>query len=292
MMISSVLIIYKKSLYQLYGQERKDEQFLFHLNEDEEMKHRALVAHDENQHAIDEVQRAVENLGIPYKMKYRARKGGTDACDLVVTIGGDGTLLDASHAVVDTPMLGVNSSPSFSVGHFCSTHADGFENTLRGVIEGEQPIRSLTRLRISVDGDSNPNPVLNEVLFAHTTPGAVTRLTLHHAEEQRRYKSSGIWVSSASGSTGAIHSAGGSVMDPESTEIQYRIREPYWAPGQERLPSSGIEANHLSFTSLARQGSLYMDGHRMKARVGYGSRIEIRNDAPRLHLVSALRNAP
>ena len=285
MSISSVLIIYKKSLYQLYGEERKDERFLSHLEVDGEMKRRALVAHDENQRAIEEVQRVVDLHGISSKSRYRARKSSTNEYDLVVTIGGDGTLLDASHAVQDIPMLGVNSSPSFSVGHFCCSSSDTFARVFEGVLNGSQPISRRTRLQVTVNGEPNPNPVLNEVLFSHPSPGAVTRFTIHGEDGERRYKSSGMWISTPSGSTGAIHSAGGSILPPDSEQLQYLIREPYWPPGTERLTGQGVMKGPLRFTSLARQGAVYIDGHRLKERVGYGSEVTIDVTAPPLELV-------
>ena len=46
--------------------------------------------------------------------------------DLVVAVGGDGTLLAASHNVVDVPILGVNSAPGHSVGFFCAAKRPTF----------------------------------------------------------------------------------------------------------------------------------------------------------------------
>ncbi len=38
----------------------------------------------------------------------------------MITVGGDGTLLAASHSVRDVPILGINSAPGYSVGFFCA----------------------------------------------------------------------------------------------------------------------------------------------------------------------------
>ena len=66
--------------------------------------------------------------------------------DLVVTIGGDGTLLAASHAIGDTPILGINSAPDFSVGFFCSGRLGNgsdvfFPDTVEGVRAQDPAIR-------------------------------------------------------------------------------------------------------------------------------------------------------
>ncbi len=54
--------------------------------------------------------------------------------DLVVTVGGDGTALGASHFVTNGMLLGVNSAPGDSVGHFCATHRQNFALRLDEVL--------------------------------------------------------------------------------------------------------------------------------------------------------------
>src|SRR5262245_22273871 len=75
------------------------------------------AAHAEHEATVDEVKRALHEHGAKVTA-IRTKRDGFDAArfDLVVTVGGDGTLLRASHSVAKTPILGINSSPSTSVG--------------------------------------------------------------------------------------------------------------------------------------------------------------------------------
>jgi NAD+ kinase len=56
---------------------------------------------------------------------------------LVVSVGGDGTLLAASHCVSDVPILGVNSAPRYSVGFFAARRAEGLERSIGEAVEGK-----------------------------------------------------------------------------------------------------------------------------------------------------------
>jgi hypothetical protein len=58
---------------------------------------------------------------------------------LIVSVGGDGTLLRASKAIRDgrrTLLMGVNSSPSSSVGFFCAATAKTFAPLFQQVLAG------------------------------------------------------------------------------------------------------------------------------------------------------------
>ena len=69
---------------------------------------------------------------------------------LVITIGGDGTLLTAAHFIEDGVALAVNSAPGDSVGHFCLTDRRGFEARLVAVEAGG----SATPVLLSSGGDA------------------------------------------------------------------------------------------------------------------------------------------
>lgn len=48
-----------------------------------------------------------------------------------------------------------------------------------------------------------------------------------------------MWICTATGSSAAMHSAGGDPMDPYSTQLQYKIREPL-------LDSNFFDQNNLN----------------------------------------------
>src|SRR5262245_27074431 len=66
-------------------------------------------AHDRT---VREVRRALAAVGADIIFSGHAGEPFNSAgADLVVTVGGDGTLLSASHSVTDAPILGINSAP-------------------------------------------------------------------------------------------------------------------------------------------------------------------------------------
>ena len=74
--ISRVLIIYKKSLYQLYGLERKDSEYLHYLHSDETALEKALEGHKANQDAVEAARATLKSLGI-HLMSDTGQKGAT-----------------------------------------------------------------------------------------------------------------------------------------------------------------------------------------------------------------------
>ncbi|MEC8266430.1 MAG: NAD(+)/NADH kinase [Candidatus Thermoplasmatota archaeon] len=73
--------------------------------------------------------------------------------DLVIVLGGDGTLTSISHNIDDaTLVMGVNShpradDPDGSVGFYMDSDVDTFDNDLRAVLEGSAIVNRLPRLQ-------------------------------------------------------------------------------------------------------------------------------------------------
>ena len=66
---------------------------------------------------------ALDKLCIPTKVIDRRKLRPGLRADLVIAVGGDGTVLAAAHAAGDMPILGVNSMPGRSGGFFCAAIA-------------------------------------------------------------------------------------------------------------------------------------------------------------------------
>ena len=150
---------------------------------------------------------------------------------LIVTVGGDGTLLAASHNVYGPPVLGVNSAPKHSVGYFCAANPKNLASTIKRALDGELPTVRLTRMQVEINGRLQSCRVLNEALYSHVIPAATSRYILHCSRGQEEQHSSGFWIGPAAGSTGAQRSAGGRVLPFGSKRLQMVVREPYTAPG-------------------------------------------------------------
>jgi NAD+ kinase len=273
-----VLVIYKKSAYQLMVRERKNARARALLERQDRAVERLLASHEDHVSTIQDARAVLERLGVDATFRYRADADTADTFDLIVTIGGDGTLLWASHLVGRQPMLAINSAPRDSVGYFCAGTKDNLEEVIVGALEHSLDAIELTRVQITLDGELVSKRVLNDVLFCHECPAATTRYLIRQRDQEEDHKSSGVWIGPAAGSTAAQRSAGGSVLPPTSTQIQYVVREPYMPNGTRyRLVKGLVEAEEqLLITSKTHGGRLYVDGPHLRRKVALGSEIGVK----------------
>lgn len=278
-----LLVVYKKSQLQLYREHEPSALADIQIREPA-IYARFVKGHDENAAAIDATRNALVARGITASYVYRADHETTEGVDAVVAIGGDGTLLDVSHAVLRRPLLGINSS-TMSVGHFCAATIDEIGRTLDAFLAGELAETPLSRLSVEVNGVPHPLPVLNEVLYAATVPASVSRYRITIADRCEEQKSSGMWISTAAGSTAAILSAGGQQMAKTDTRMQYLVREPYlWAGAQPQL-LGGMLDEPIRILSKMRTAAIYIDGHREQIPLSLGDRVVVAPDAEPLRLL-------
>ena len=278
-----VLVIFKKSAYQIYVRERRHARMESLLQDRDPVVARMIEADKEHQQTVEQTREVLRALGADAVFRYRADAEFERGVDLVVTVGGDGTLLWAAHRVgASSPVIAINSAPGDSVGFFCSANREGLADALSDSLKGKLRATELTRMRVSVDGELVAPRVLNDVLFAHDVPAATTRFTLSLKKARAQHKSSGLWVSTAAGSTAAIYSAGGTPMPIASQRLQFRVREPYVFDGKQKLIKGFVGPGEtLAIESHIRLGKLFFDGPRRTHPVTIGSRIEIgRSDEP------------
>jgi len=288
MKIKRALVVYKKSAYRVYARERKDPQFLSLVKKGHAVAKRFRSSHLAHETTMKRVREILKRENISAKYVYRAGKVNESGFDLVITVGGDGTFLDASHQVSRCPILGVNSSPKDSVGMFCGATSQNLEEVLERIRQDRVRIFKLSRVRVRLNQRLLPPPVLNDVLIAHPSPAGTSRYILGWKKRNEEQKSSGIWVSPAAGSTGAIRGAGGRSLPLESDRIQFVVREPYHAPGERLRCSRGIfsKKEKLVMVSKMRVGKVFIDGSHLAFPFPLGSRIEIFADSAPLKVIA------
>jgi len=200
---------------------------------------------------------------------------------LVISVGGDGTLLAASHWVTGAALLGVNSAPGSSVGYTAIARRTNVARILSQIASGALLPQPVARLEIELEGKPLP-PALNDVLVAHEQPAATSRYRLElpgarglRAEDHR---SSGLWVATAVGSTAGIRSAGGQPMPLADRRLQFRARELYRVEGRNAHLEAGFvePGRHLLVESAMQAGWLFVDGARISARFPFGARATFR----------------
>jgi NAD+ kinase len=273
--ITQVLVVLKRSaLSRLKGSKSRGDVRLRKLAESGHPSTLTMrLAHEEHLLSVKHVRRELRRRDIRFVERSRAPKTGLASFDLVITVGGDGTLLDASHYVRhQLPMLGVNSAPASSVGFLTACRAPTFAQTLDALVADEIKPIAVQRLRVQVGRTTLPEPVLNDVLFCHDNPAMVTRYRVQTPHGEELQQSSGIWVATPAGSTAALRSAGGTPMSLTARSFAFIVREPYSAPGSSlQLTGEMLESDEkLVIESRVNTASLFIDGSYQRHPVHYG----------------------
>jgi NAD+ kinase len=143
--------------------------------------------------------------------------------DVLVVLGGDGTLLRAARAViqVDVPLLGVNLG---KVGFLSKVEATELETVLAKIVAGEYRIdeRMALEARLLPGGGGEPaiHHALNDVVVARGALARVVRMDVAIDETHvATFIADGLVVSSPTGSTGYSFSAGGPIVAPDSRTL-------------------------------------------------------------------------
>ncbi|MGH7739627.1 MAG: NAD(+)/NADH kinase [bacterium] len=197
--------------------------------------------------------------------------------DLVVSVGGDGTLLEVSHHLRQVPVLGVNSDPRHSVARFSGCDEKSFPKVLDLYQRGKIKARKINRLSFSLNGKASVWPVLNEILVAAKNPAGTSRYILEVGNRAEEQLSSGVWIGTAAGSTAALLSAGGRKLPIDSNRFQYAVREIYHRKfGRRELVRNLLGPRQkLRMISLMRQGRIFLDGANLEFPFALGDRLEI-----------------
>lgn len=285
-----VAIVQKRTTYRKFVVEEHDPLLARLLRRRDPTVGRLRSSHEAHEETVREVEAALKKLDADVVFRGGPRGRIPSRVDLVVTVGGDGTLLAASHQIgAGIPLLGINSAPEHSIGFFCGGKQGNVLATLRRAIAGTLPKSVLTRMRVELNGKTLHARVLNEALFCHASPAATSRYILRvtkgsgaHAEEDQR--SSGMWIGPAAGSTAAQRSAGGKVLPLGSRRIQYVVREPYRPIGKRIRFSVGLldEDGKLTLRSKIRDGRVFIDGHRIVYDVTIGDVLVLARSAETL----------
>ena len=150
-----------------------------------------------------------------------ARKDLTsDSLDLVIVVGGDGSMLGAARSLIDLdiPMLGLNRG---RLGFLTDISPEQMEAGIGQVLAGNYKMSERFLLEVSVYRNGNPEAIasgiaLNDVVLH---PGRSVRMMEFELYIDNAFvysqRSDGLIVSTPTGSTAYALSAGGPIMCPE-----------------------------------------------------------------------------
>ena len=142
--------------------------------------------------------------------------------DLIIAIGGDGTLLGAARSIGtrDVPILGVNLG---RLGFLTEVNRDEMEDCLDRMLSGELNVESRMRLDVSVFRDEEEVAkylALNDVVVTRKALSRMVDLeTFADGLKVATYHGDGLIISTPTGSTAYSLSAGGPILLPSLEAI-------------------------------------------------------------------------
>lgn len=235
---------------------------------------------------LKQVEKFLQALGVRYRILDRSQLRHPLREDLILAVGGDGTVLAASHHAFQPPILGINSAPTTSIGYYCKAGPSNFQEHILEALEGKPKPKLLPRLEVRINGKRFPCYGLNDFLFASRLQGDTARYWLRIGDREEFQKSSGLWVSTGGGSTGAILSAGGRHVSVFSKKLQYRVREPLSYPSLTYRLLHGFipPAEKLTLISDMNEGMIFVDGAKLHQKVRKDSKIVIQGNVKPLKI--------
>jgi NAD+ kinase len=139
--------------------------------------------------------------------------------DLIVVLGGDGTLLSMARAVGDlgVPLLGVNFG---GLGFLTATTLDEMPSAIESALDGRMTVEErmmLTARPIRHGQSLGEYAALNDVVIMKSAMSRIINLSVSvESRHATAYRADGLIISTPTGSTAYCLSAGGPIVFPES----------------------------------------------------------------------------
>ncbi len=195
----------------------------------------------------------------------RPRTEAVEQAQLVISVGGDGTLLATARAVGarETPILGINLG---RLGFLTETTCPELGPVLDAVFAGRAAVVERQLLAARLDGDAIEPPLaaLNDVTFSKKDLARLFSLSLFVDDEWvADYRADGLIIATPTGSTAYNLAAGGPIVTPEvdcllATPIcpHSLSQRPLILPGSARLTVSIADDDAATDVQITLDGQV------------------------------------
>lgn len=222
--------------------------------------------------------RWVRDMGHQARLATGGRE--VEGADLVVSLGGDGTMLRAVALVhgSGTPLLGVNLG---HLGYLSSVEADGLREALRGFLDGLYSVQERMTLEVVLGG--RQVVALNEAVVEKLVSGHTVRLALSIGGRPFiTYTADGLIVATPTGSTAYNLSCRGPIASPSLRAMIVTPVSPHMLFDRSLVLSPDEEVR-IELAS-PRPAALVVDGSQV-AELGVGDPVVCRASPSPVHLV-------
>jgi NAD+ kinase len=161
---------------------------------------------------------ALEDGRLPADVRRCAIEELADGCDIVLALGGDGTMLGGLRlaAPLGVPVLGANLG---RLGYLTEIDGEHLPEGLDALSTGAYAVEERFMLRATweQDGARSDHVAFNDVVLSRV-PGRGQALLALHVDGQLlvRYASDGVIAATPAGSTAYSYAAGGPIVSPQT----------------------------------------------------------------------------
>ena len=208
-------------------------------------------------------------------------------CDLVIAIGGDGTMLMASHILCDfnVPLLGINLG---HVGFLADIPADDISNNLDKILDGNyvEDIRFLLWGEVYRDGQRiHEGYALNDIVIQKWNVARLLELETYINDAfVHTHRSDGLIVSTPTGSTAYALAGGGPVVHPSLDALLLVPICPHSVTNRPIVVGGNSHIEIAVTTREVDQARLTFDGE-IKYELATGDHVRIKKKNKKIRLI-------
>src|SRR5687768_9836879 len=235
--------------------------------------------------ALDDV--TAEAVGDPESSLSRTNLAGE--VDLLITFGGDGTLLSvARHASEHVPIIGVNMG---TLGFLTEIRVEEFPHVLDQVLAGEYHVEPRVTFEVSVSGPNRDGSaryrVLNDCAINKSAVARIIEMRVSVAGLfVSTFRGDGLIVATPTGSTAYNLSAGGPIIYPTMNALVLTPICPHMLTNRPLVLPDELDIEIALTTPDAKDIFLSLDGQE-GFEIGEEDRICIRKSEERVLLVQS-----
>ncbi len=208
--------------------------------------------------------------------------------DLLVTYGGDGTLLDAVELrpTAETPIVGINCG---RLGYLTADDGKGIEELFEHIVRGTLHLERRQLLSVEAEIASGGKCLaLNEVTIHRHGATMISVEAMVNDKHIATYHGDGLIISTPTGSTAYSLSAGGPIVDPMCNCL---ILSPLAPHNLTMRPIVIPDSSHITLRLNARGGEVFLSSDNRTYTLKDGATIELHKATEELILATPHNNS-